>query len=318
MNKSLVRTVVILLTLCFLISVSYAQPTNVNPRTFGASDAQEIWWFDRATMSVCYRLDLAHRCFKVDFDGDHSTSTTDTYGDWSIEYGTEANLGVTRTISNGTGGLFAWAFKIGEQRIDGPNASINGADWWVTDFHVNKTEWFYYWVEDTIPPTDWVVHIQRSNGTNPKPVSEPFWYTLDYGKTWNLFSPSVVPVVQASVTVSPRTINLESQGRWVMAFVTFPEGTDVNQIDKTFSIMLNESIAEVGHWGRRQYLAIKFDRQQVENYAAANLVPQRKPVMINLVLSGKLRNGTIFQGSTFIKVVTLGTRAVDEPFNPLK
>jgi len=299
LKRAISQATLVLLVFCTLVSVSDVQSRKPAPVSVEAANNQSVWWFDYKTMSVCYRVDLAKRSFRVDFDGDHSTTTIDTYSNWDINYGACADLGVTRNIRNGTGAVYAWAFRIGEKKIDGPAAHINGADWWETEFHVNRTEWFYYWVNWTTPPTDWVVHVQRSNGTNPSLVTDTFWYSQDCGKTWNSFT----PILSISVIICPRTLNLRSQGKWVLAFIIFSEQVDTRHVDSSFPIMLNGSVAEVGHFGMGRLVIVKFNRRQLDAYILSTLAMKKKATTVNLVLTGKLNDGTIFQGTDLIRVV---------------
>lgn len=154
-----------------------------------------VWWYDSVSKSVCWRADLAKEKFFVDFDGDHSTYALTDWSFWHYEYGICCNLGIAKRVPDGVN--FAWAFRIGELRIDGPSAHINKADWWGP----TTTEWFYYYVDDTIPPTDWIVHLQRSDGVNPIPVTEPFWYSEDWGSTWSFFN--TLPGENVQITPTP-------------------------------------------------------------------------------------------------------------------
>lgn len=163
------------------------------PKTSEGAPTTPVWWYDNVSKSVCWRADLAKEKFLVDFDGDHSTAALTSWGLWHYMWGTCSDLGIVKRFPGRR--LAAWAFRIGELRIDGPSAHINKADWWPT-----TAEWFYYYVDDTIPPTDWIVHLQRSDGVNPIPVTEPFWYSEDGGSTWSLFTPFTPTPVGGIVT----------------------------------------------------------------------------------------------------------------------
>ncbi len=135
-----------------------------------------MWWYDYTGENICWRANLAspydsNGLFLIDFDEDHSSAAvTDVY--WHHQYGKVAVLGILKSQYPTT--WFAWAFKIGELKIDGPSAHINRADYWPINL---ETEWFYYYVNDTEPPTDWIVCLKRSDGVNPIPVTDKFDFT---------------------------------------------------------------------------------------------------------------------------------------------
>jgi len=164
------------------------------------------WWFDYATMSVFWRADLAQMRFLVDFDGDHSTAALSDWGGWHWEYGTFSSLGVVKIVADG--GYYGWAFKIGELKIDQRDAHIRET----VPGHL--TEWFYFWVPKTIPPTDWVVGLKRSDGINPIPVTSTFWYSEDGGATWNSFTPyAALPFIWPVPSVGKENL-LQDYAEW--------------------------------------------------------------------------------------------------------
>jgi len=63
---------------------------------------------------------------------------------------------------------------------------------------------------------------------------------------------------------------------------------------------------------------IKFDRQQVINYIMANVDMSRlyeeRFMTITLTVTGKLKNGTPFQGSDTVKIILLMPRGIYKIF----
>ena len=291
---------------------------NISLLQFAGVEAEEtMWWFDYTTMSVVWRADLAKGNFLVDFDGDHSTVALTDWGLWHVEWGTCSNLGVMKRFEvDGKSAWYAWAFRIGELKIGGPKAHINKADWWgnVT------TEWFYFWVPKTTPPTDWVVHLQRSDGINPIPVTSTFWYSEDGGATWNSFTP-VIPTID----IDPDTLNLKSNGKWITAYIELPEGYNIQDINAS-TIMLNDTISAeprpiaVGDYDEDGItdLMVKFDRASVISYILANVnkakLFEERFMRVTLTITGKLNDGTPFQGSDIITIVMSMPRAIYKIF----
>ncbi|NIO37208.1 hypothetical protein GTO27_05830 [Candidatus Bathyarchaeota archaeon] len=125
------------------------------------------------------------------------------------------------------------------------------------------------------------------------------------------------PGIEATVDVDPDTLNLESEGKWITAYIELPESYDVSDIDLC-TILLNDAIAtdsedplEIGDEDNDGVpdLMVKFDRAEVAQYIWENigsLAPvQTKPLtyMVNLTVSGSLVNGILFEGTDTIKVI---------------
>jgi hypothetical protein len=146
---------------------------------------RSMWWFEYEDMSIRWWAHLTDDKFCVDLDGDHSTFALIDTGYWTPEYGSYALLGVAkRFVWNGAGTVFGWAFLIGELKIDQRDAHIHE-----TYGGGYITEWFYYRISKPNPPTNWMITLQGSDGTNPIPVTGTFWFSEDGGNTWNSFTP---------------------------------------------------------------------------------------------------------------------------------
>ena len=122
------------------------------------------------------------------------------------------------------------------------------------------------------------------------------------------------PVITATVDIQPQTLNLRSGGKWITAYIELPEGYDVANINVS-TILLNDTIPvepkpiAIGDYDNDTVpdLMVKFDRQQVINYIMANVDMSRlyeeRFMTITLTITGKLKNGTPFQGSDTIKII---------------
>jgi len=110
-------------------------------------------------------------------------------------------------------------------------------------------------------------------------------------------------IQRATVDIDPDTLNLKSRGRWITCYIELPEGYDVLDIDVdtvTLSYGGDEVTAE---WGDVQdgVLMVKFDRSEV----AGILSPGGA---VELTVTGELTDGTSFEGSDTIRVISKGKR----------
>jgi len=123
------------------------------------------------------------------------------------------------------------------------------------------------------------------------------------------------PTVIAAIDINPDTLNLQSRGRWITAYIEFPEDYDVNDINVS-SIMLNDTIpANIKPIAIGDYesdtvpdLMVKFDRAKVTSYILGNIDIEEKFTTITLTITGKLYGGTPFQGSDTIKIAFIRPR----------
>ena len=119
-------------------------------------------------------------------------------------------------------------------------------------------------------------------------------------------SPAPPAVIEALIDIDPDTLNLQSHGNWITAYIELPEGYDVNDIDIS-TILLEDTIlaelepTEVGDNDNDGIadLMVKFDRSAVE----AILEPAEE---VELTVTGELNDGTAFEGSDIIQVINKG------------
>jgi len=135
--------------------------------------------------------------------------------------------------------------------------------------------------------------------------------------------PAPVPsVINATVDIDPKALNLRSRGKWITAYIELPEGYDVGNINVT-SIMLNDTIpvylmdvpapkpvpTVIGDHDDDGILdlMVKFDRAELTSYILTNVdiikFFEERFMTITLTLTGKLNDGTPFQGSITITVI---------------
>jgi len=127
-------------------------------------------------------------------------------------------------------------------------------------------------------------------------------------------TPSVPSVINATVDVNPKALNLRSRGKWITAYIELPEGYNIQDINAS-TVMLNDTISAepkpiaVGdHDGDGILdLMVKFDKASVISYILTNVNITRlfkgRFMTIALTVTGKLNDGTPFQGSTTIRLI---------------
>lgn len=132
---------------------------------------------------------------------------------------------------------------------------------------------------------------------------------VQYNCSWEIWGNRKVEVV-----INPRVLNLWSRGKWTTAYIKLPKGFNVRDINVS-SILLNDTIrANTKARGFRDYgcgcipdLIVRFDRAKVTEYILDNVnmtkLYENRFMTITLTVTGKLNDGTPFQGSDTIKII---------------
>jgi len=113
-------------------------------------------------------------------------------------------------------------------------------------------------------------------------------------------------LLESTIDIDPDTLNLTSKGNWITCYIELPEEYDVADID--VDTVLLESLLEVQHSDiQDDVLMVKFDRQDVINYIefVLGIIP---PDDVTLTVTGKLTDGTSFEGSDTIEVISKGKK----------
>ena len=116
--------------------------------------------------------------------------------------------------------------------------------------------------------------------------------------------------ITATVDIDPDTLNLASKGKWITAYIEFPEGYNVEDIDCS-TIRLEDTVpaascgrpleSVIGDYDEDGIsdLMVKFDRLSIQEL----LEPAED---VELTISGALNDSTPFEGSDTIRVIDKG------------
>jgi len=127
---------------------------------------------------------------------------------------------------------------------------------------------------------------------------------------------ATAPTIMASLDIEPDTLNLESKGKWIEAYIQLPEDYNPEDIDAS-TILLNGTIQPIldPKYGfvtdSSEYLVdhdndgilermLKFDRATLASWIHQSVGMQSD---VSLTITGKLRDGTPFTGTYKISAI---------------
>jgi hypothetical protein len=138
------------------------------------------------------------------------------------------------------------------------------------------------------------------NAGDPNYIADPNETDLDgkprvMGGRIDMGAYEFIPLV-AEVRIIPRTINLESKGKWITCYIWLPLGYDVADIDPN-SVFLGYEIQPEQLFvnEREQVVTAIFSREEVQ--AVLNIGE------VELTINAQLTDGTYFEGTDVIKVI---------------
>ena len=110
-----------------------------------------------------------------------------------------------------------------------------------------------------------------------------------------------LPLIPAGARFIPHTVNLASKGKWIACYIWLPEDYDVADIDPN-SILLENEIEPERFWinEEQQVAMARFSRSEVQ--LVLNIGE------VELAITGKLTDGTLFEAQDNIKVIDKGGR----------
>ncbi len=160
-------------------------------------------------------------------------------------------------------------------------------DYWYR--HIHWTDGNYHLLEDSpCIDTGDPNHITEPNETDLDGKPRVINCRIDMG--------AYESPIFAEARILPRTINLASKGKWITCYIWLPEEYDVADIDPN-SIFLDDEIQpEQFSVDEQAQLAVaKFNREDVQTILEVG--------DIELIITGQLTDGTLFEGTDMIKVV---------------
>ncbi|UCC23434.1 MAG: hypothetical protein JSW23_05115 [Planctomycetota bacterium] len=124
------------------------------------------------------------------------------------------------------------------------------------------------------------------------------------GAKVDLGADELVLAISAEVWITPKTLNLESKGNWINCIIRLPDGYDVHDVD-TSTIRLNEEIEPA--WAKiceqDKTVVVKFDRTAEQTQTMLRAFAENP---VSLSIRGELTDGTAFQGSDTITIISRG------------
>lgn len=111
------------------------------------------------------------------------------------------------------------------------------------------------------------------------------------------------PTIEATIVIEPNTLNLKSKAKWITCYIWLPEEHDVADIDPN-SLMLEDQVPANWMWfdEAEQVAMAKFSRSEVKDM----LVELGLLGEVELIVTGKLLDGTKFEGRDTIRVINKG------------
>ena len=101
--------------------------------------------------------------------------------------------------------------------------------------------------------------------------------------------------------IDPDTLNLNSKGKWITAYIELPEGHSIQDVDLEEPILLEDTINNQQAEIQDNKLMVKFNRQELISMIES--MGLTLPTDVELKVTGKLNNETQFKGTDTIRVI---------------
>jgi len=119
------------------------------------------------------------------------------------------------------------------------------------------------------------------------------------------------PILIVSISICPEALNLQARSKWITTYIELPQTNNLSDIN-TESIRLNHTVpAEPHPIGIEDHnndgipeLMVKFNRSAVRDLIISHTTIQSKFEQTTLTVTGYFMNGTQFEASNTITVIT--------------
>jgi hypothetical protein len=144
-----------------------------------------------------------------------------------------------------------------------------------------------------------VEHYSEITSTSSSVVSTAWSLYLVIKRT-NVWKPAYLP---AKVEIAPKSLNLESKGKQIIAIIYLPKGYKAKDVVQS-SIMLNDTIkGEIISKARgATFIIVKFDRDSIIDLILSH-IEIKAHMKITLTVTGQFNDGKLFQGSDTITII---------------
>ncbi|UCF43562.1 MAG: hypothetical protein JSV99_01140 [Planctomycetota bacterium] len=106
------------------------------------------------------------------------------------------------------------------------------------------------------------------------------------------------PPIPADINIKPKTLNLQSKGRWIICVIRLPEDCSIADIDPN-SILLEDEIPADRVWLLNKFAVARFSRPALQEL----LADLDTPTTVELLISGQLKDRTLFEGTDTIRLI---------------
>jgi len=223
---------------------------------------------------------------------------------WLVKTDNAGNMEWNKTYG-GTGWEYAYSLV---QTVDGGYAvagytesfGLGGDDFWLVKTDgAGNLQWneTYGGIAD-----DWAYSIVQTSNGGWAMVGQTLSFGAGGFDFWLIkLAPEEIP---ATIDIDPDTLNLKSNGEWITAYVTLPEGYLVEDIDVASVELVHNDFVLAADWGEVQdgVLMVKFDRASLRDYLGeVDVNDGDKFYDVTLTVKGEVA-GTPFEGSDTITV----------------
>ncbi len=147
-----------------------------------------------------------------------------------------------------------------------------------------------------------VVGWGENHAHQATPPSGNDFVAVSAGRYHNLAIRQVAPPpIEAEIKLAPDTLNLQSKGRWLTCHILLPEDCNAAQIEPN-SVLLEEEIPADRVVLEGETAMAKFSRSALQQI----LADLDTPAEAELLVTGQLTDGTIFEGTDTITVINKG------------